>query len=154
MTTYFLDSSALAKRYIAETGSLWLRQITNPSSQHDLFIVRITWVEVLSALARRQREGLLTVDHVNQILSVFTIHVEQQYGVLDIDRTLTTLAGDLVTQYPLRAYDAVQLAEALRLKTALNQAQLPDPVFLTADNRLLEIAQSTGLPCNNPNQYP
>jgi uncharacterized protein len=55
VTTYFLDSSALAKRYLPEIGSPWIRQITDPANQNDLFIARITWVEVLSA--RRQREG-------------------------------------------------------------------------------------------------
>jgi uncharacterized protein len=63
------------------------------------------------------------------------------------------LAGNLVSKYPLRAYDAIQLAAALRLKATLNQAQLPDPIFLTADKRLLAIAQSAGLPCDDPNQY-
>jgi uncharacterized protein len=57
-------------------------------------------------------------------------------------------------QYPLRAYDAIQLAAALQLKTTLNQVGSPDPIFLTADNRLLAIAQAIGLPTDNPNNYP
>lgn len=154
MTIYFLDSSAIAKRYIPEIGSTWIRQITSPASQNELFIARITRVEVLSALARRRREGALTNDDVNQAISAFAIHIDQQYGFLEIDRTLIKVAGELVNQYPLRAYDAVQLAAALQLKATMNQAQLPDPIFLTADNRLLTIAQSTGLPCDKPNQHP
>lgn len=154
MSVYFLDSSAVAKRYISEIGTLWIRQITNPEIQNDLFIARITWVEVLSALARRQREGSLSAETVESIRSVFAIHIERQYGVLEIDRELTNLAGDLVGQYPLRAYDAVQLAAALRLKSTLNQAGLSDPIFLTADQRLLDIAIAAGLPCDNPNQHP
>lgn len=154
MTIYFLDSSAIAKRYIPEIGSSWIRQIANPALPNDLFIARITWVEVLSALARRKREGSLSNNDVNQAITTFTTHVEQQYGFLEIDRTLTELAGNLVTQHPLRAYDAIQLAAALRLKFTLNQSQLPDPIFLTADQRLLTIAQATGLPTDNPTNHP
>jgi uncharacterized protein len=36
VTTYFLDSSAIAKRYIPEIGTSWIRQITDPASQNDL----------------------------------------------------------------------------------------------------------------------
>jgi uncharacterized protein len=153
VTIYFLDSSAIVKRYVRELGSHWIRQITHSDADNQLFIARITWVEVLSALARRQREGGLDRATVLQIKTVFQIHLDRQYRILEIDQTLTNLAGDLVGQYPLRAYDAIQLAAALRLKATLNQAQLPDPIFLTADKRLLAIAQSAGLPCDDPNQY-
>jgi hypothetical protein len=64
------------------------------------------------------------------------------------------LAGQLVTQHPLRAYDAVQLAAALSI-----QAQLLPPTttsfnFLTADYRLLTIAQPENLSADNPNDHP
>ncbi len=154
MTRYFLDSSAIVKRYITESGSNWIQQLTAQSANHQLFLARITWVEVLSALSRRQREGFIDRPALIHIKDVFQIHVDRQYEILELSRPLTEAAGDLVMQYPLRAYDAIQLAAALQLKTTLNQAGSPDPTFLTADNRLLAIAQATGLPTNNPNNYP
>jgi uncharacterized protein len=154
VTRYFLDSSAVVKRYITETGSGWIQQLTAQSANNQLFLARITWVEVLSALSRRQREGFLDRPTLIQIKTVFQTHVDRQYEILEVDRPLTEAAGDLVTQYPLRAYDAIQLAAALQLKATLNQAELPDPIFLTADQRLLTIAQATGLPTDNPNNYP
>jgi predicted nucleic acid-binding protein len=39
------------------------------------------------------------------------------------------------------------------IRQIINYAQLSDPIFLTADKRLLAIAQSAGLPCDDPNQY-
>jgi hypothetical protein len=47
----------------------------------------------------------------------------------------------------------MQLAAALSLKITLNPSQLPDPIFLTADKKLLTIAQQTELPCDNPNNH-
>ena len=54
---YFFDSSALVKRYVAEIGSTWIESLIDPQTGNRLIIARITWVEVLSALARLQREG-------------------------------------------------------------------------------------------------
>ena len=50
----------LVKRYVTETGSDWIRALTDPAARNPLVIARVTWVEVLSALARRQREGSIT----------------------------------------------------------------------------------------------
>ena len=53
-TAYFVDSSALVKRYVLETGTAWVRGITRRRSSTDIFIALITAVEVTSAIARRR----------------------------------------------------------------------------------------------------
>ena len=55
VAVYFFDSSALVKRYAYETGSDWIVALTEPSASHSLYIARITAVELVSALSRRQR---------------------------------------------------------------------------------------------------
>jgi hypothetical protein len=55
MTTYYLDTSALSKRYVEETGSNWVRTLVLPEAEHTLLTARITMVEIYSALARRKR---------------------------------------------------------------------------------------------------
>ena len=49
MKAYFFDTSALVKRYVNETGSIWIREIVAPETGNKLFVSRITWVEVLPA---------------------------------------------------------------------------------------------------------
>jgi|GEM_PF-2329377 len=51
VTAYFLDSSALLKRYVPEIGTAWIQSLTLQSNQNLLIVARITWVEV------RQRIG-------------------------------------------------------------------------------------------------
>ncbi len=131
MTVYFLDSSALVKRYVPEIGTTWIQALADPDASNQLYIARITWVEVLSALARRQREGSLNTTQITQIFIAFRHHLNAQYRVIELTETVTELAGQLVSQHPIRAYDAVQLASAISLRTTLIQAQLPDLVFLT-----------------------
>ena len=60
MKNYFLDSSALIKRYVPEIGTAWIQGIADPQNGHSLLISPITRVEVFSAFARRQREGNLS----------------------------------------------------------------------------------------------
>ena len=154
VNAYFLDTSALVKRYIAEIGSNWVKVITNPAVSNDLAISQITWVEVLSALSRRQREGSLSADDFNSVFQYFSNDFDTQYRVIEVDQALIQSAGQLVIQYPLRAYDAVQLASALRVQSIFSQIPNMQLIFLSADHRLLNIAHSQGLVTDNPNNYP
>ncbi|KAM3089841.1 type II toxin-antitoxin system VapC family toxin [Phormidesmis sp. 146-35] len=150
---YFLDSSALLKRYVPEVGTAWIQSIADAQSQNLLIVAHIAWVEICSAVARRQLEGSISSIQANQVLTAFRAHWNSQYFIVAIDHTVIDLAGQLVNQHPLRAYDAVQLASALSL-----QGQLTPPntslTFLTADTRLLAIAQAENLLADNPNLHP
>ena len=154
MTAYFLDSSALVKRYVSETGSAWIQLLTDSQTGNLLFITRITWVEVISAFARRQREGSLTSADVALVIQTFRSDLNTQYQVIELDATLAVSAGQVVGQYPLRAYDAVQLASVLRIQPAFATTQSTSLIFLTADNRNSAIAGALGLLTDNPNHHP
>lgn len=70
MSVLFLDSSALVKRYVSEAGSEWVKSLVVPSAGNVVMIARVTWVEVLSALARRRREADLTAKFIVYQLSI------------------------------------------------------------------------------------
>jgi uncharacterized protein len=55
LSDYFLDASALVKRYSTETGSNWITQLTDPAAQNTILIAEITVVEVAAALAAKHR---------------------------------------------------------------------------------------------------
>jgi len=151
---YFLDSSALIKRYVVEIGSPWIKTLTDSQTGNSLLVVRITWVEVLSAFARRQREGGITAAEVAALIAKFRSEFNSRYRVIEVDLALVERAGELIVQYPLRAYDAVQLAAALRVESVLTSMPETRLIFVSADNRLLDIAQLAGLATDNPNNYP
>lgn len=56
---YFVDTSALLKRYVREVGSQWLQNLVAPASGHIINISRLTKAEITSALARRLASALL-----------------------------------------------------------------------------------------------
>jgi uncharacterized protein len=150
---YFLDTSALVKQYVPETGSNWIQSITDGAANNDLTISQITWVELHSALSRRQREGSMSAGELDIILQKFRNEFDTQYRVIEVDPALIESAGQLVIQYPLRAYDAVQLASGLYVQSVLTSIPDTQVIFVSADNRLLDIAQSAGLAIDNPNNY-
>jgi uncharacterized protein len=45
MAVHFLDSSALVKRYISETGSAWVSGLFDPALGHEIFVAAIAGVE-------------------------------------------------------------------------------------------------------------
>lgn len=55
MAAYFFDSSALAKRFIRETGTAFVLSLWRPSANHAIYAARLTEVEVCAALARRHK---------------------------------------------------------------------------------------------------
>ncbi len=70
MAAFFCDSSAVVKRYIAETGSTWLLAMTNPAGGNFVYVARITFVEVISAITRREKgKHILATDADNAQLT-------------------------------------------------------------------------------------
>jgi len=103
VAAYFLDSSALLKRYLSEVGTAWVQALTAKASGNVLLISRITSVEILSAIARRQREGSLTSEQTQTLRTIFQQHFTDQYEIVELTPTLTALAGELCARQSLRA---------------------------------------------------
>jgi predicted nucleic acid-binding protein len=153
LTLYFLDSSALVKRYVTETGSAWILTLADPAAGHTLIVARITWVEVFSAFARLQRENTLSEGDVSTALRAFQYDWNTQYQVVELTASLMESAGQLLFKHPLRAYDSIQLAAALQLLPAFAQTLPGTYTFVTADARLLVAASAEGLPTDDPNRH-
>ncbi len=159
MAAYYFDTSAIVKRYLLETGSTWVRTITDTTNQrgkpiHSITIVSIGIVETVAAFARRHRMGQLDAAARQAMISLLVVHSKQQYRVVPLRDREVDLAIDLVQRHPLRGYDAVHLATALVLRDQLVAARLPAPIFVAADANLCAVARAEGLPAENPNDYP
>ena len=69
MAGYFLDTSAIVKRYVQEAGTPWIRDLTRLGSPDPVYLARATLVEVTSAITRRSRGGSLDAAHAASILA-------------------------------------------------------------------------------------
>ena len=112
MSFYQCDSSGLVKRYVDEVGSDWLRTIVDPASANIVSIADITRAEVSSALARRAREGVISLNERDELIQTFRAHCVTQYRIVPTQPRIIDLAVELIQRHPPRAYGAVQLASA------------------------------------------
>ena len=150
MAAYFVDSSALVKRYVQEVGTAWVRGLTHYRTRNQIFLARITVVEVTSAIARRRGGRTVRSAQASSFLSRFRKHVAGRYTILEITPGLLADATTLANRHELRAYDAVQLAAVLEL----NRISQGGIVLVSADKDLNDAATAEGLTVENPNLHP
>lgn len=150
MTPFFFDTSAIAKRYVPEVGSSWIQGLTIEPTENTIVISRLTTVELVSALTRRQREKAISQDDFVTLRGAFLFHVEKIYTVINLNKDVLADARALLERHSLRTLDAIQLASALKARQIFNKV----PTFLSADTRLLTAAAAEGLPTDNPTAHP
>lgn len=153
MAYYHVDSSAIVKRYVCETGSEWIKSLSHPDSRNQISLVTITKVEVASAFSRRCREGTVTEKERDRWLNTFLFDCSNQYRLIEVNTIMIDLAIELTKRYALRAYDVVQLSAALIINRALLARGLASLTFVSADDRLCSAGLAEGLSVENPNLY-
>jgi uncharacterized protein len=154
MAVYFLDSSALVKRHVDETGSAWVCSLTSLKAAHTLYIARITAVEITSAITRRQSGRSLSPAQAGAILGHFRRHLTQRYSILELTPLLLADAMRLARRHGLRVYDAVQLAAMIEVKRLYQTAGLAPAILLSSDQDLNNAATAEGLEVDNPASHP
>ncbi len=153
MAIYFLDSSAIAKRYINETGSTWICNLFDQALNNQFFITAITGVEIISAITRRAKSGSINNRDAIAIRHQFKQDILSQYQVIEITGTIINSSMIMAEMYALRGYDAVQLASGRELNISCVANGLPAVIFVSADNTLNAAALAEGLVIDNPNNY-
>lgn len=126
------------KRYVEEAGTATVRRLLTGSA---VATSRLSEVEVASALARRCREGTLSLPERDRTLGALAIDIASLY-VVEIGPEVARASVALLSRHALRTGDAIQLASCLflRLETG-DQIQL-----VAADTRLSEAARAEGVP--------
>jgi predicted nucleic acid-binding protein len=154
MAVYYLDTSALVKRYAQENGTAWISALTDPAAGHDLYTVRLTGPEMIAALFRKARMGQVRLDEVVRSANNFREDWRRQYQIVEVTDAVADRAMELAERHALRGYDAVHLAAAMALQAVRQTLQLPPLTFISSDAQQLQAAEAEGLLIQDPNQYP
>lgn len=129
----FLDTSAFAKRYVAEQGS---DKVLAMCQQADSLVVSVICLpELVSTLSRLVREKKLAKAAYLQLKRDAMADLADA-DVCQITSGVLASVVSLLELHPLRAMDALHVACALACK--------PD-VFVSADHRQLSAARKAGL---------
>lgn len=152
MASYFFDSSAIFKRYVAEVGTSWVLALTDSAAANDIYLAQVTGAEVVSALVRQAPP--LPQMQLAQALMDFKTEFQKQFLRVAITDALMERAMDLSEKYRLRGYDSVQLADAVELHTVGKAVGISGLTFLSADVQLNTAAGVEGLAVDDPNAHP
>lgn len=153
MAVYFFDSSAIVKRYVQETGTQWVNSIIDPDTGSEVYLARITGVEVVSALVRRGRDGTISEQDAATALAQFHKDSLLEYQAVEMTAFVMTRAMWLAKAHSLRGYDAVQLAAALEVNEFCSATRLSAFMLISADVALNAAAVAEGLTVENPNNH-
>ena len=154
MAGYFVDSSALVKRYVQEAGTGWVRRLTRRNAHAPIYLARITAVEVTAAVARRRKGRKLTAAKASSILHRFRKHLSGRYTVIEITPAVFSDAMRMANTHSLRAYDAVQLAAALEIHRQRKDAGFGPVLLVSSDRELNTAATAEGLTVDDPTTHP
>ncbi|MHB1275607.1 MAG: type II toxin-antitoxin system VapC family toxin [Candidatus Humimicrobiaceae bacterium] len=140
MNNYFIDTSALFKRYIIEKGTELLDNIFNQDSA--FYISDITIIELISNLKRKNViTGELDNTIYAKIKSEFFNDIAQ--GIIKTSGILSATiieAINLIDESYLTPLDSIQLATALQLNF-----EQGDIVFVCSDKKLAKLAEKYGI---------
>ncbi len=154
MADFFLDSSAIVKRYVNEYDSRYIEELVEPGNQNNVILAQITQVEIASAFARRKKGKTLSDDDAANALRSFELDLADVFITFGMAGEHIRSAADLATKHALRGYDAVQLATALAANFDIIESGRKALVFVSSDVDLNAAAGAEGLSVENPNDYP
>lgn len=153
MAVWYLDTSALVKRYVQESGTAWVLGFTDWAAGHDLYTVRVAGPEMIAALFRKARTGEVATDEVRRSAVNFRSDWKQQYQIIEVTASVADKAMNLAEEHGLRGYDAVHLAAAIVLQQIRKSMDLPALTFVSADVRQRDTAAAQGLTVEDPNEH-
>lgn len=154
MAVYYLDTSAVVKRYAQESETAWIMALTDPKAGHNPYTVRLTGPELISALFRKARTGQVLADEAARSARSFRTDWQHPYQIVEVDASVAEQAAELAEMHGLRGYDAIHLTAAVALQDIRQAMRLPPLTFVSSGAQQLQTALNTGFPVEDPNQHP
>src|ERR1051326_2359968 len=99
MAAYFLDSSALVKRYATETGTAWVTGLIAPAAGNLIYVARITGVETVAAVARKRKGKLLSSADATTALTTLRKELAGLFVIVEVTTALLTAAMDVADKH-------------------------------------------------------
>ena len=149
--SFYLDASALAKRYIPEKGSVQVDAILDTVPSRRNYFLNVGAGEVLSILVRKRNAGTLSDPDFGQATADFHAEIARAAVATRVPVTSRLVTGSfpLIVAHSLNSTDGLILKSALALGRRLRRAG-DDLVLVASDQRLLRAAQSEGLKTFDP----
>jgi predicted nucleic acid-binding protein len=148
---FFLDASALVKRYSKESGSVLVNEMFRHIPTTEMTCSTIGVLEIVSILVRKRNDGRLSEELFDQAMTNFKAEVidSKSFLITSVNDFLILSALGLVAKYNLNATDAVILRSAMDIFKEL-EASEDQLVLWTSDRRLARAAETEGIATFDP----
>ena len=151
MKCFYLDASALAKRYAPELGSSIVDHLFMQVTADRLIVLNVGMAEVISILWRKRNSGRLTLRNYAQAVLDFDAEVTNATAI----NKVITSTSDVISAFPLIVRHSINATDAILLRSALNlsadfRMRGNDLALVASDQRLLRDAQMENLLTFNP----
>lgn len=147
MAVYYLDTSAVLKRYRTEKGTDVVTELYEARTGGDsLLTSHFTCLEVESVAARALKGRMLTQRAYDSLLGAFARDLTEHLYLLPVESALINEAIYAARRHAVRAPDAIHVASAELAK----RDSRDDFVFVASDRELLTAAESAGVETLNP----
>jgi uncharacterized protein len=149
MNVFYLDTSALVKRYHEENGTIPVNRLLDSiiSGASKGVISSLALLETLSAINRKRSEGMIDRSGFEKIVSVFYEELHH-LKILSIDDRKIASSIPYIMKYNLNSADSLHLTTALSEKPLMGKNDRY--FFVCCDNRLLKAARKEKLKTVNP----
>lgn len=147
---FYLDASALAKRYAPEVGTSVINHLFSRVTPDKFHLFNVTMAEVVSLLVRKKNGGRLSAPAYAQALIDLGAEISSSPAQkLAADNGLITSAVPLIEVHSINSTDAIILRSALDLADSLRDVGA-SLVLVTSDKRLVRAAAAEGLSTFDP----
>jgi predicted nucleic acid-binding protein len=148
---FFLDASALAKRYAPEVGTPLINHLFARVTPDRFLVFNVGVAEVVSLLVRKRNGGRITPAACSQALLDLGSEIVHSPTLrkTGADETLVFAAVPLIIRHGINATDAILLRIALDAAIPMRSAG-DDLVLVASDQRLLRAAQAERLQTFSP----
>jgi len=115
--------------------------IEHPFSEDNIFATtKVTYAEMIATMTRAYQGRRINDEELETMITMFQ-EQWRKVDVVEVNRELIELAGQMARTHALRGCDAFQLASALDTQTTL---------LISSDNDLNDAARNNGLNVWNP----
>ena len=144
MVIYYLETSALVKRYRSELGTDVATELVDRRSLEDSFVTSyFSVLEVEATIARALKARLVDQRGHNRLLGQFSQEVGDIIMPQPVSNNTVLEAISMARRHGLRSGDAVHLATVSIIRQSVDD--VPSLVLVTGDGELASAAAVEGL---------
>lgn len=144
MTSLFFDTSALVKRYHAESGTDRVDELVEDTETH-VIVSSLAVVETVSAFRRKYNIGDIDESEMLALVSAFFRESLDEFVIVSLEESRIRFSFDLILDDDLRTLDSLQLSTGLVVSEEVGNV-----TFVTATEELASVASKRGLEVVNP----